>query len=510
MSLSKFLRFVSLTLLASAPVVAAAQSGSLVDAIKAHDRQAIRALLDKRVNVNARETDGATALHWAVRVDDLDTVQGLLRDGAEVNVSNRYGVTPLMLAATNGNASVADALVKAGADANASLPEGETVLMTAARTGNPAVVNALIAHGATVNTRESWLGETALMWAAAEDHAEAVRALVQHGADVNVHSAATKYARPVGGQTVLPRGGFTALMYAARENAIDAGRALVNAGADPDQTDVDGMTALVLSIINAHYDFAAMLIENGADPNRADITGMTPLYAAVDMNTLQFMHGRPSSRPSGQLNAVDVVKQLLAYGAVVDTPLKAVTLQRHNTAGNRYLGESTTPLMRAAKSGDVVVMRLLLAAGANARLRQKGGNTLLILAAGYGRKFDQNADSLEYETATEANLLAGVKLCVELGLDLDAKNDAGETAMHVAAGESIVRYLAAHRARMDITNKDGKMPYDVAILRKDRSGRQLLAGTVVAFRDLGAPRSVSPDARPADQPTVDINVGEDK
>jgi uncharacterized protein len=495
--------------LSAAPVAAAGQSGTVVEAIKARNHQAVRALLDRRANVNAREADGATPLHWAVRLDDLDSVRLLLRAGADVNVANRYGVTPLMLAATNGSAAITEALLRAGADATAALPEGETVLMTAARTGDPGVVGALIAHGANVNARESWLGETALMWAAAENHADAVRVLVEHGADPNVQSASTKYPRPVGGQTLLPRGGFTALMYAARQNSLDAARVLLGDGPDLDKADVDGVTALVLSIINAHYDFSALLIEYGADPNRADVTGMTPLYAAVDMNTLQFMHGRPPSKPSGRLNAVDVAKLLLAYGAEPDAALKTPILQRHNSAGNRFLGPGTTPLMRAAKSGDVVLMRTLLQAGANPRLRQKNNNTLLMLAAGYGRKFDQNADSLEYEYGTEADLLAGVTVCVELGLDVNQTNDAGETAMHIAAGESIVRFLAAHGGRLDPKNKDGKTPYDVAILRKDRSGRQLLPGTVTAFRDLGAPRSVAVDARPSELPVVNINVGEE-
>src|SRR5207245_2144455 len=147
-------------------------------------------------------------------------------------------------------------------------------------------------------------------------------------ADLDVQSGPTHYPRPVGGQTLLPRGGFTAAMYAARQNALDTARVLANAGADLDQADPDGTTALHVAIINAHYDVAAMFIEYGADPNRADSTGMTPLYAAVDMNTLQFMHGRPPSKPSGRLTAVDVARLLIAYGATVDVPLKTPILQR--------------------------------------------------------------------------------------------------------------------------------------------------------------------------------------
>ena len=205
------------------------------------------------------------------------------------------------------------------------------------------------------------------------------------------------------------------------------------------------------------------------------------------------------------------VRLLLAYGAEPDLALKTPILQRHNTAGNRFLGAGTTPLMRAAKSGDVAVMKILLGAGANPKLRQRNGNTLLMLAAGYGRRFNQNADSLEYETATESELLDGVKFCVEqLKQDLNAQNDAGETPMHIAAGESIVRYLAARGARLDIKNKEGKTPYDVAVGRKDGSGRQLLPGTLVAFRDLDAPLSPGEKAKTAELPVVNINVGEDR
>jgi ankyrin repeat protein len=485
-----------LVLLSVARLSTAAEGTVLIDAIKAHNRSAITALLKHPADVHARTADGTTALHWAVRVDDLETVQLLLRSGGDVNVANRYGVTPLALAAANGNAAIVAALLKAGGDATAALPEGETVLMTAARTGNAPTLELLIEHGADINAHESWLGETALMWAAAENHADATKVLLAHGAKPDVHSFPTTYKRKTGGQTVLPRGGFTALMYAARQNAMDAARALADGGADLNQADPDGLTALIVAIINAHYDLAALLIEKGADPDFADSTGMTPLYAAVDMHTLQFMHGRPTSRPSGDLNSVDVVKLLLARGAKPDLAIKMPTLQRHNNGPNQNLGEGTTPLMRAAKSGDVNVMQLLLAAGADPKLRQKNETTLLMLAAGFGRKFNQNADAQEYEVGTEADLLGAVKVCVELGVDVNAVNAQGETAMHVAAGESIVRFLAEHGARMDVKNKQGRTPLDVAILRKDGSGRQLLPGAVTAFRDLGAPATLEASARP--------------
>ena len=394
----------------------------------------------------------------------------LLRAGANVNALNRYGVTPLALAATNGNAGDrSSALLKAGADANAALPEGETVLMTAARTGIPTCACCSSSTARDVNAQESWLGETALMWAARrtmQRGESAARARREARSRVEPRPATNA---EVGGQTILPRGGFTALMYAAREGAIDAARALADGGADLNAGDRDGVTALILAIINAHYELAVALLDKGANPNVADSTGMTPLYAAVDMNTLQFMHGRPTPRPSGDLDSVDMIKALLDPRREAGSALKTPILQRHNNGPNQNLGEGTTPLMRAAKSGDVAVMRLLLAAGADPTLRQKNQNTLLMLAAGFGRKFNQNADSQEYERGTEDELLAAVKLCVELGLDVNAANVQGDSAMHVAA-RRVDRALpgAARRA----ARRQEQAGPDAARRRDPAQGRQ--------------------------------------
>ena len=151
----------------------------LIEAVKAGNVQGVRTLLAERVDVNARDADGTTALHWAVRDDAVDIVVSLIRAGASANVANRHGVTPLVLAATNGSAAVIDELMKAGADPNAAMPEGQTALMAAARTGRVEAVEALLRGGADPNVHERRLGETALMWAAAENHAGAVAALIR-------------------------------------------------------------------------------------------------------------------------------------------------------------------------------------------------------------------------------------------------------------------------------------------------------------------------------------------
>ena len=303
-----------------------AQAGPLLDAVKAGNREAVRALLKNHAEVNAAEADGTTPLHWAVRADDLEMSQWLLQAGANAKAVNRNGVTPLSLAATNGNPAMVEALLKAGADPKAALPGGQTILMTAAHTGNPDVVKALLRRGADVNAKESTYGETALMWAASENHAGVVELLIEHGADFDARSNPIVFPKDrfglEGVTTILPHGNWTVLMYAARQGATEAARVLVAAGAKLNLTDPDGTTAIALAIINGHYDTAALLSEKGADPNIADTAGMAALYAAVDMSTLGEVYGRPARKSTSKLTPLDLMAVLLAHGANPNAPLK--------------------------------------------------------------------------------------------------------------------------------------------------------------------------------------------
>jgi uncharacterized protein len=272
----------------------------------------------------------------------------------------------------------------------------------------------------------------------------------------------------------LSLGHWTPLMYAARENAIDAGRALVAAGASLDLTDPDGATALVIAIINAHYDFAAWLLEAGADPNVVDKdAAMGPLYAAIDMHRLAVGHGRPNPKPSGLLDAVEIVRRLLARGANPNAALKAPTMQRHHTAGDGSLGAGATPLMRAAKSGDVEIMRLLLAAGADVKAVMPNKATPLMFAAGLGWRNGSPA-APSYDQGTDEEAVAAIDLLLGAGLDINATTDAGDTPLHLAlagrSSEIIVRALLARGANLNAQNKRGQTPLAAAMAsRKDLS-----------------------------------------
>jgi ankyrin repeat protein len=469
-------------LIGSAPALWAAGETELLKAVKARDITAVHGLIARHVDVNAHEADGTTPLHWAARAGDLAIVDVLIRAGAEANSVNRYGMSPLALAAANGSADVVGALLRAGADpriTDAALPEGQTSLMLAARTGNVETVKQLGTHGSNVNARESRTGTTALMWAAAEDRAAAVTALVELGADLNVRSRLTDYPHtPPGvigdklepgvsyvGQTVLPKGGWTALMFAARQGAREAARALADAKAALDITDPDGSSALIFAIINGNYDVAKLLVEKGADANLADKTGATPLYSAVEMHTMATTFGRPDLPPLVVAGSVDAVKMLLAHGANPNATLKSKVLKRVYNAGDGKLDSGATALMRAAKGGDVTLMRVLLDAGADPTLAQKNGNSALLLAAALGPKAgsDNNPDKGTYQDA-----MAAMTMLLEMGADINASNVAGDTAAHAAVSSApVLQFLADHGAKMDVKNKQGRTPLETALRGRD-------------------------------------------
>src|SRR5215471_1964483 len=439
-----------------------------------------------------QEADGTTPLHRAVLAADSAAVEKLLRSGANPSAATRYGVTALSIAASNGNADIIERLLKAGADAKAVLPGGQTLLMTAARSGNPDVVRLFLEHGGDPKAQESTNGETALMWAATENHPEAAKLLVAHGAAVNVRTKTLEYKTDrfglEGVLTILPRGSLTPLMIAAREGSVGAARVIAEAGANLNLTDPDGTTALIFAIINSHYDTAAVLLEKGADPNIADSAGMAALYAAVDMNTLIEIYGRPTRRTADQLSALGLIQRLLDRGADPNAQLKAPTLQRAHTPGDRNLGEGATPIMRAARNGDAAAMRVLLQHGANPALAQKNHVTALMLAAGLGRGLGTFAD----EFSTEAQQLEAVKVLLNQHVDINGANDAGQTALHFAAlsMDSVVELLVMNGASLDARDKQNRTPLDMA-LGKGGPGRAGAAAaprpsTVALLRRLGA------------------------
>jgi ankyrin repeat protein len=281
--------FAAVAVALSGLIVSASTDLPLVQAVKNKDLTAVRALLKQRVDVNATEGDGTTALHWASHRDELGIADALLRSGARANAANDFGATPLHLACTNRSAPMVERLLAAGGNPNASLLNGETVLMTCARAGDARAVKALLARGADVNAKEREHQQSPLMWAAAQRHPAVVQLLIEAGADIRARSLT--YPQTVVGEqtqragreelnyTVL-RGGATPLLFAARAGDVESARLLLKAGADANESQPDGVSALVLAAHSGNGPVGAVLLEHGADPN-AFGSGYTALHAAI-------------------------------------------------------------------------------------------------------------------------------------------------------------------------------------------------------------------------------------
>ena len=501
---TKLLASLCLVLLAVAAGGAAATAPDLrlVEAMAERDTARVRTLLaDEELDVNAARADGATALLWAAHWDDGAAVELLLRASADVNAADDHGVTPLARACENASVSMVERLLAAGANPNAAQANGLTPLMTAARTGSLDVVRALLSGGADVDAATAATHETALMWAIAERHPDVVRALVAQSADVDPQ----------------PQQAFSPLIAAARTGDIEMARVLLAAGARVDDTGTDGAHPLAYAVIVGQSAFAHFLLEQGADPDGA-VDGITALHAAagpVDtwLKAWNRKHGGSGAR-AGRLRLderLPLVNALLARGADPDARMTAsdVTGQgfvRNGAYDTFATGTGdvagATPLWVAAyatnpgagrmrygrrthsSNGDV--LRSLLAAGARPDIASNDGSTPLMAAAGCGRAahWTNTPRAFRQPMAEEA-----FRILIAAGVDVSATNEGDFTALHCAAFSGLnelVRLLVEHGADIDARDWRGRTAFRLAQGAKQSFHYQEWPEVAALLEELGA------------------------
>jgi ankyrin repeat protein len=438
---------------------AGAERSPLVDAARNADKDQVRALVQHGASVNAADADGTTALHWASYRDDLEIADLLIRAGAKVNAANDLGATPLWTASLNGSAAMVRRLLDAGANPDATLLSGETPVMVAARSGSPASVEQLLAKGAHVNAHAT-RGQTALMWAVAQKHADVVKVLLAHGADIHARSDewSEVMAVPPHGHLeynrAIAHGSDTALMFAARVGDVASAALLVSAGANVNDADAWGVSATAMAAHAGYGELVTFLLEHGADAN-ASAAGFAALHAAIL---------RRDDR---------MASALLAHGADANAPLRTWTPTRRSSHDFNFSPElvGATPFWLAARFTEPGVMRLLVEHGADPLFVHHGDH---VVEARGGEAFEHRAEvtnalmaatgmgggtawvqlgRAERETLT----LEAVTLAAELGVDVNAANTDGRTALDAARAlkyDAVVKLLVEKGARPGTRRKE--------------------------------------------------------
>ncbi len=477
----------------------------------ADDRELADVLIRAGANVKAANREGATPLWLASVNGDAAMITALLAGGADPNERLPLGRTPLMVASRTGNVDAMKVLLDRGADVNAKETlRGTTALMWAADEAHPAAVQLLIQRGADINARSNpaargrgpALGKSNDPRKAVAAQGAAVaagrgldlsqlNALAQggaaqgrgagqgrpstnaqggtgagRGAAADGEAGAERVDDDQGDAAAVPfrrrpapidGGALTPLIYAARSNDVESVKILLAGGADINQVTGYGWSPLLVATQNRYYKLAASLLEHGADPNLTNKGGWTPLYLATDNRNIES--GDYPVR-KGDMDHLAFIELLLDKGADVNARVKDSTETR-TVFTNQWLDENgATAFLRASQSGDLALMKLLLARGADPKIATVLGVTPLQVASGIGW-----VEGITYEWSPKDTLEA-VTLLLDLGLDVNAQADTGRTALHGAAHKGrpdVVQVLADHGAKLDVRdygntdNRGGKL-----------------------------------------------------
>ncbi len=433
--------------------------------------EAIKLLLRAGADVNAKEPiRGTTALMWAVEQKHPDAVKALLDGGADYKAKSGGAGLPRNYMAMKVNVSNVDIAMKRWAEAAKNGRTYEQQLAFEEANGKRVqrlipdfskddlpsiakfVVQAATQFGVGLDQVLDFVGPQAV--AAGKDLDELKKLINEQLAEQQNSADDTDVI--VAGLVGRGGGGLTAMVFAAREGDLESTKLLAAAGADVNQTTEYGWTPLLAATNNRHYKLASWLVEHGANVNLPNKGGWTPLYLSTDNRNIE---GGDFPVPKPDMDHLDFIRFLLEHGANPNLRSKDDTLTRTIFTMQWFFEAGATPFVRAAQSGDVALMKLLLSHGADPKLATDFGDTALSTAAGIGW-----VEGVTYEHSAKENLEA-VKMLLDLGLDPNYANKDGRTPLMGAAlkgRNDVVQLLVDRGAKLD-TRDHGSRDTDTSV-----------------------------------------------
>ena len=462
----------------------------------------IELLLATGADANSATSTGATALMLAAASGQTDAVKMLLKAGAAVDVKepSRHE-TALMFATAARRIDIMKVLIAAGADVKAATrivdlkpqtnPEEEEFFRQQAGGANPSASRGPVAEAAA--PRRDAAEATPAGAASAQrggGRGRGGRGGAASGPDVAGVTRQFRFAELVSAQ-----GGLSPLHFAARHGYADAAALLLDSGANIDQVAGDNTTPLLMAIINGHFDLAKELLDRGADARRASDNGVTPLYAVLNVQWApKTLYPQPRAYTQQKLSHLELMKALLERRVDVNARLKKkVWYSGYNfdLSGVDEIG--ATPFWRAAYASDVEAMRLLVAHGADPHIPTikpagrprtgdagaregisdvsglppvpTGGFGVPPLHAASGVGYGEGYAANSHRNAPSGWMPAVRYLVEELGVDVNAKDHEGNTALHHAAARGdneMILYLVSKGADVMAVNRAGETTADMA------------------------------------------------
>ena len=466
------------------------RSGSktpLMIAARVDARAAVKSLISRGADINAKDTSDLTPLHEAAWTNARKTAEWLISQGADVKAINFRHVTPLHLAARTNAREIAERLTARGAEVNAKDNAGRTPLHAAAESNARETAVWLIAKGALVNAKDGY-GDTPLHAAARANAWQTAVLLRPSRTDID--------ARDLGDRTPLHEAVLT--------NSLEMAGWLVARGADVNARDHVGKTPLDRAVELGRADMERMLSDNGgltaqeekkardrarllassgnrhlgrpfSADKRDDSVGWTDLHYAALLNLPRVVEALIDEGM-----AVDVrLTGRLSYGSELMRKLGSLGFGRNITGS---LADGHTPLMLAAYADAHGAAAALIARGADVNGQDKNGLTPLHHAAkGSARETANllvrrdakiNANDLARNTplhyAAQRNAREVAELLVAGGATIDATNSKGETPLHWAVrrgARGMAKWLIDRDADIEAKRDGGDTPlHSAAVL----------------------------------------------